>query len=176
MKNILAIGASNSRKSINKVLANHIANQVQDVNVRTLDWKDMVLPLYSPDLEGEIGIPENAKIFVQMIADSDAIVLSLAEHNGQTSAAFKNLWDWISRVDMSFWAKKPMFLAATSPGGRGGLGALGIVKSVISHFGGNLITDFSLPSFYDNFKESKIVDSAKNEELMEKIKLFKASL
>jgi len=176
MKNILAIGASNSKKSINKVLANHIANQIQDVNVTTLNWEDMVLPLYSPDLEAEKGIPENVNTFKQMILDSDAIVLSLTEHNGQVTAAFKNLWDWSSRVDMAIWGNKPMFLSSTSPGGRGGLGVLGIIKDTISHFGGNVITDFSLPSFYDNFKDSKIVDEAKNGELMEKINVFKASL
>lgn len=175
MKNILAIGASNSKTSINKILANHIANEVNDVHVTSLNWEDIALPLYSPDLEQETGIPEAANKFMQLIADSDAIVLSLAEHNGQVTAAFKNLWDWTSRIDMKFWANKPMLLAATSPGGRGGVGALEVIKNVIPHFGGDVIADFSLPSFYDNFKDSKIVDEEKEKELKEKVNLFKSS-
>ena len=175
MKNILAIGASNSKTSINKILANHIANEVNDVHVTSLNWEDIALPLYSPDLEQETGIPEAANKFMQLIADSDAIVLSLAEHNGQVTAAFKNLWDWTSRIDMKFWANKPMLLTATSPGGRGGVGALEIIKNVIPHFGGDVIADFSLPSFYDNFKDSKIVDEEKEKELKEKVNLFKSS-
>jgi chromate reductase len=176
MKKILAIGSSNSKSSINKVLANYVANQIENVKVTTLNWEDMVLPLYSPDLEADTGVPENATKFMQLIADSDAVILSLAEHNGQVTAAFKNLWDWTSRIDMKFWASKPMFLLATSPGGRGGIGALTIIKNIIPHFGGNIITEFTLPSFYDNFKDSKIVDEVKGKELIEKINLFKAAL
>lgn len=172
MKNILAIGASNSKKSINKVLANYIASEIKDTNVINLDWDEIVLPLYSPDLETESGIPENINKFILLIKESDAIVLSLAEHNGQVTAAFKNLWDWASRIDMSIWGGKPMFLAATSPGGRGGMGVLNAVKTVIPHFGGNVIVDFSLPNFYDNFKDSNITDEVKKSELMEKVGLF----
>ena len=68
-----------------------------------------------------------------------------------------------------------MLLTATSPGGRGGVGALEIIKNVIPHFGGDVIADFSLPSFYDNFKDSKIVDEEKEKELKEKVNLFKSS-
>lgn len=176
MKNILAIGASNSKKSINTLLATHIANQIQDANVTTLDWQEIVLPLYSPDLEEETGIPENAKKFKQLIQDADAIVLSLAEHNGLTTAAFKNLWDWSSRIEQSIWAEKPMFLASTSPGARGGANVMQVVKNSIPFFGGNVITDFSLPLFYDNFKEDKIVEEEKSKELLSKIELFKESI
>ena len=69
-----------------------------------------------------------------------------------------------------------MFLAATTPGGRGGKGVLSHVMSLISHFGGNVIVDFSLPSFYDNFKEGVIIDSGMNLELNTKINQFQKSI
>ena len=53
MKKILAIGGSNSNNSINKVLANHIATQVENTSVVLVDWNNLVLPLYSPNLEQE---------------------------------------------------------------------------------------------------------------------------
>ena len=57
MKKILALGGSNSSKSINTTFATYIANQLQDSEVTVFDWNEFVLPLYSPDLEAEIGIP-----------------------------------------------------------------------------------------------------------------------
>lgn len=37
MKNVLSIGASNSKKSINKLFASYIANQIEDARVTDLD-------------------------------------------------------------------------------------------------------------------------------------------
>lgn len=167
MKKILAIGGSNSSKSINKTLASYIANQIKGASVTVLDWNELELPLYSPDLETSNGIPNNASKFKQWVEEADAVVLSLAEYNGLHPAAFKNLWDWTSRIEQKFWKNKPMFLSATSPGGRGGANVLRITKEIIPHFGGNVIADFSLPSFYDNFQGGKIV----NEELLNELNL-----
>jgi NAD(P)H-dependent FMN reductase len=176
MKKILAIGGSNSKASINKTLAIHIASQVEGVTVTILDWDNVVLPLFSVDLEAKEGIPEAVVAFKKEIEESDAIVLSLAEHNGMLTAALKNLWDWASRIDQKIWMGKPLFLAATSPGGRGGVSALETTKNIMPHFGGNVIVDFSLPSFYDNFKEGTIADAEKLQELTDKIEVFSKSI
>jgi chromate reductase, NAD(P)H dehydrogenase (quinone) len=176
MKKILAIGGSNSKTSINKMLATHIASQVEGAAVTTLDWDHLVLPLYSVDLEANEGIPEAVIAFKKQIEDTDSIVLSVAENNGNITAAFKNLWDWTSRLDPKVWMSKPLFLAATSPGGRGGMNALEITKNLMPHYGGNLIVDFSLPSFYDNFKEGTIAEAEKLQELTDKIEVFSKSV
>jgi chromate reductase len=176
MKKILAIGGSNSKTSINKMLATHIASQVAGAAVTTLDWDHLVLPLYSVDLEANEGIPEAVIAFKKQIEDTDSIVLSVAENNGNITAAFKNLWDWTSRLDPKVWMSKPLFLAATSPGGRGGMNALEITKNLMPHYGGNLIVDFSLPSFYDNFKEGTIAEAEKLQELTDKIEVFSKSV
>lgn len=47
---------------------------------------------------------------------------------------------------------------ATSPESRGGATVLAIVKSGFPYMGGNIIADFCLPNFYDNFKEGKIIN------------------
>ncbi|MFT5915970.1 MAG: NAD(P)H-dependent FMN reductase [Flammeovirgaceae bacterium] len=176
MKKVLAIGGSNSKTSINKIFATYIANQLENVEVEVVNWEGLVLPLYSPSLEEESGIPENALRFKEMIENADVIVLSLAEHNGLPTAAFKNLWDWTSRIDMKFWAEKPMFLAAASPGGRGGASVLQIVKDMMPHFAGNVVTDFSLPRFYDNFKNEVLIDEQLKKELNEKVSHFQQKL
>lgn len=176
MKKIVAIGASNSKNSINTIFATYIANQLENSQVTVLDWSEMVLPLYSPDLEAETGIPENAHRFKQLIDEADAIVLSLAEHNSLPTAAFKNLWDWTSRIEKEFWANKPMFLAAVSPGGRGGANVLKVIKELLPHFGGNIQAEFSLASFYQKFENNELNDPTIKEELSTKIQLFSKSI
>ncbi len=176
MKKVLALGASNSSKSINTLFATYAANQIEDATVITANWEDLILPLYSPDLEASNGIPENVHYFKNLIQSVDAIVLSLAEYNGMPSAAFKNLWDWTSRIDMKFWANKPMLLMAASPGGRGGASVLGLIGNLMPHLGGNVIAQFSLPSFGANFQEGRLIDKTLQEDLGSKIKQFEAAL
>lgn len=161
MKKILAFAGSNSKKSINKKLATYAANQVDNAQIEVLDLNDFDLPLYGIDLENDQGIPKDAVKFLDLIKQSDGIVLSLAEHNGAYSTAFKNVFDWMSRIDGKLWSNVPMLLMATSPGGRGGATVLEIAKGRFPYMGGNIVADFSLPSFFDNFSE----DGIKNEEL-----------
>ena len=165
MKKIIAFAGSNSRNSINKKLAEYAVNQLNDVNVQVLDLNDYELPIYSIDLEMESGIPENAHKFLNEIALADGIVLSLAEHNGAYTSVFKNLIDWMSRINNKLWNNVPMLLMATSPGGRGGKGVLGIAQASFPHWGGNIVADFSLPSFGQNFSEEGLKDSELNNRL-----------
>lgn len=176
MKKILALGGSNSKKSINKALATFVANQVNDVEVVVADLNDYDLPLYGPDLEAEIGIPEAVKQLDALIESVDGLVVSLAEYNGSYSTAFKNAFDWLSRINQKVWKGKPMLLMSTSPGGRGGAGVLGAAGMAFPHLGGNIIAQFSLPSYYDNFSEEGIKDETMKADLDAKVKLFQAAI
>jgi NAD(P)H-dependent FMN reductase len=176
MKKIITFAGSNSKQSINKQLAEYTANQIKDVNVEVLDLNDYELPIYSIDYEMQHGIPDNAKVFLDKIKSSDGIVLSLAEHNGAYASVFKNIFDWMSRIDGKLWNNIPMLLMATSPGGRGGATVLDIAKGRFPYMGGNIIADFSLPSFNDNFSEHGILDKNLNEDLIVKIEKFKKAI
>lgn len=169
MKKIIAIGGSNSKNSINKALATYAANKIENVEVIIVDLNEYSLPLYGIDHETEIGIPENATKLNALIETADGLVVSLAEHNGSYTAAFKNMYDWLSRIDKSVWKEKPMLLMATSPGGRGGATVLQTAKTGFPFLGGNVIADFSLPSFYDNFSEEGIKNEVLANELVQKI-------
>lgn len=176
MKKVLAFGASNSSTSINALFATYVASQIEDSTLVSIDWNDLVLPLYSPDLEASMGIPENVQHFYNTVQSVDAIVLSLAEYNGMPTAAFKNLWDWASRIDMKFWANKPLLLMAVSPGGRGGTSVLEIIGKLMPHLGGNVIAQFSLPSFHINFQDGQLVNTQLKRELVDKIERFQRSI
>lgn len=176
MKNIIAFAGSSSKTSINQQLAQYAASLVENVEVTTLDLNDFELPIYGMDLENEKGIPENAQKFLNAIKSSDGIVLSLAEHNGAYSTVFKNLFDWMSRINGKLWNEKPMLLMASSPGARGGATVLEIAKGRFPFMGGNIVADFSLPSFFDNFKEGKVVNEELHLELSTQIKAFEDAL
>lgn len=148
---IIAFGASNSTKSINKQWASYVAKCFQQGQIELLDLNDFPLPIYSVDQELEMGIPENAKTFYAKIQQADLLVISLAEHNGTYTAVFKNLLDWVSRHESKLFANKKMFLVSTSPGARGGLGVMEAALVRFPIHGAEILAHFCLPSFQKNF-------------------------
>ena len=153
--NIVAFAASSSKKSINKKLVTYAASLLEDVSVEVLDLNDYELPLFSTEKEEELGQPELAKQFFEKLGSCDAIIISFAEHNGSYTAAFKNLFDWCSRITPKIYQDKPMVLLATSPGARGAATILSVAINSMPHFAGDVKGSFSLPSFYDNFDLDK---------------------
>jgi NAD(P)H-dependent FMN reductase len=156
---IIAFAGSNSSKSINKMLATYAASLFENANVEVLDLKDYQSPLFGIDIENEIGEVDEAKLFLQKLKLADIFVISLAENNGNYSAAFKNIIDWCSRIERGFFHNKPMLLLATSPGKGGGKDVLEIAKSNLTRFDANIKAMFSLPSFEENFDEEKNIIS-----------------
>lgn len=171
-KDIIAFAGSNSSKSINKHLAAYASTLVDTANVTILDLNDFELPLFGVDLEAKIGQPENAHRFLNHLKNSDGIIVSLAEHNGAYTAVFKNLLDWMSRIEGKTFYGKPMLLMATSTGRRGGQSVLDIAKNRFPRHDANIITDFSLPEFKINFSDGKITNPELDLELRTKVKQF----
>jgi len=150
---VIAFAASNSLTSINKTLATYAANQISDASVEVLDLNHYEMPIYSPEREENSGIPEQAHQFRQQIGDADLVIVSFAEHNGSYSAAFKNIFDWTSRIDMKVWQGKPMLMLATSPGPGGAQNVLKAAVTSAPYFDGQVKASMSVPSFYDNFDQ-----------------------
>jgi len=91
------------------------------------------------------------------------------------SAAFKNVYDWLSRIpNRKVFNGKSILLMATSPGGRGGSSVLANAKERFPRDGGEILETFSLPRFQDNFDFKKgIINSELKQELMGKIDSIK---
>lgn len=151
---ILAFGASNSSTSINKALASYAASLVKDATVEVLDLNDFEIPLFSEDREKEIGQPILAKNFLAKIECADAVIVSFAEHNGTYSVAYKNLFDWASRITRDVYQNKPVVYLATSPGPGGAQNVLKVATESARFFAADVKGSLSVPSFYDNFDES----------------------
>lgn len=176
-KRIVAFGASSSRNSINKKLAAFAAGQIEGATVNLLDLNDFEMPIYSIDKEKESGIPQLAYDFKNHILEADGLIISFAEHNGAYTTAFKNIFDWISRIDKNVWGNNPMFLMATSPGARGGKTVLEIAVNKFKRMTNNTLVYFSLPSFRINFSERNgITDEQLMQSFEDQLETFVTSL
>ncbi|SDR67506.1 NADPH-dependent FMN reductase [Gramella sp. MAR_2010_147] len=158
MKKILAFAGSNSSTSINQELLDHIVGRIQNHQIKGIKLTDYPLPIYSADIERNEGFPINATIIKNLIVESDALIIAVNEHNGGPSAFFKNIIDWLSRVNRNFLENKKILLISTSPGKRGASSSLEYSKNIFARFGGEVIESFSLPSFKDNFQDGKVIN------------------
>ncbi len=166
--NILAFAATSSTKSINNHLVRYAASQLEDAETEILNINDYELPLFSEDREGQLGQPELAKEFLDKIGNSDAMIISFAEHNGSYTVAYKNIFDWASRINSKVFQNKPMVLLATSPEPGGASSVLASATASAPYFDGVVKASLSVPSFYDNFdiEQGRITNDEINSQLL----------
>ncbi|CAA7195480.1 MULTISPECIES: NADPH-dependent FMN reductase [Chryseobacterium] len=170
---ILAFAGSTSSTSINRELVKFVLKDFQTEEINLIDLNDFTMPVFSVDLEKK-GFPDEAHHFLKVIEDCDIIICSLAEHNRSYSAAFKNIFDWASRINVKVFQNKPMFLMTTSPGGYGGGNVMNTAKTFFPQFGADIKETFSLPKFYENFDfESGIINPEMLNEVKQKLESFK---
>ena len=153
---ILAFAATSSKHSINKQLVGYATRILEDqpdvdVTVETIDLVDYEMPIYSIDRQNEGGIPQAAHDFFDKIAQADAVLISFAEHNGFYTAAYKNIFDWASRIDMRVYQDKPTVMLSTSVGPGGGANALRTAVGSAQFFGNDVVASLSIPSFHEHF-------------------------
>ena len=157
---ILAFAGSNSSTSINLKLVKYTAGLVKDHDVQVLNMANYPFPMYSEDYEKQKGFSNSLMELRDDIRASEGLIISVNEHNSNPSAYFKNLIDWLSRLERKFLDGKKILLMSASPGGRGAIGALDISEKIMTRFGGEITATFSLPKFYENFDlEKGITDS-----------------
>jgi len=176
---ILAFAATNSRNSINKQLVSHairvLENEInKTAETELIDLNDYEMPIYSIDRENEGGIPELAKQFYKKIGEADALLISYAEHNGNYTAAYKNIFDWTSRIDVKVFQDKPMMIMSTSPGPGGAASVLKTAKESAPFFGADIKASFSVASFFDVFDSvaGRLVDEELSKTLRDSLTQF----
>lgn len=152
MARILAFAGSNSSTSINYELVKYTTSLIEHHEIHLLELSNYPFPMFGVDRENDLGFPDAIQAFLEDIRKSDALVVGVNEHNSGPSAYFKNLVDWLSRIDRKFLDGKKILLLSTSPGKRGASSSLEYTASLFPRFGGEIIAAFSLPSYKDNFK------------------------
>ncbi|MEM9434663.1 MAG: NAD(P)H-dependent oxidoreductase [Pseudomonadota bacterium] len=171
-KKVLAFAASNSTKSINARLASYAAQLLQSefddtVEIETIHLADYDMPVFSPEREAA-GIPDAAKDLYARLGAADGLIISFAEYNGCYTTAFKNVFDWCSRIKMRIYQDKPMLMMATSVGGRGGQNVLKIASEAAPFFGGHVTSTFNFGPFAEHFDDE--TESLKTPELLDELK------
>ena len=153
---VLAFAASNSLTSINKQLVQYTATILKDeispdADVEVIDLNDFEMHIYRPDREEQSGIPAEAQRFFEKIGGADALIISFAEHNGNYTSAYKNLFDWTSRINMKVYQDKPTVIMGASPGPGGAGTVLNVAQQSAPFFGMDVKASVSVPSFQDHF-------------------------
>ena len=177
MSIILGFAGSNSNESINYKLVQYTCQQLQPAKVELLNMAHYPLPMYSIDLEKEQGFSNALIEFKELLGSASGLVLSVNEHNSMPSAYFKNLLDWLSRIERRFLENTMVFLLSASTGKRGGASALAATKDVLPRFGAEVVAHFSLPLFGENFDPQKgILAEDLQQQYHKALALFKDSL
>lgn len=176
MKRILAFAGSNSQSSINKKFVQYVANQIEG-EVDFLDIAEFNPPIYGIDHEESDGIPQSTLDLNEKLSAFDALIISANEHNGASSAFFKNHVDWLSRNDRNFLKDKKLFLLSTSPGRGGAKMSLSYLVEVLPRFGAEVVSQFSLASFGHSFsKDQGITDANQEKEFRKALKNFQDNI
>lgn len=124
-----------------------------DLDAEVIDLADYPMPLYHGDDEAEHGQPAGAIALHDRLAEFDGLILVSPEYNGGPTALLKNAIDWVTRVDRSVLKPLLIGLAAASPGPRGGLNGLGVMRSIIQHLRLDIVSDdLSIASYGDAFE------------------------
>ncbi|MEO8132396.1 MAG: NAD(P)H-dependent oxidoreductase [Betaproteobacteria bacterium] len=139
---ILAFAGSLRRDSFNKKLVRMAAEgaRAAGADVTELDLRDIPLPLYDGDIEGEQGLPPNAKLFKRMLIENSGMLISSPEYNAAMTAVLKNAIDWASRAEpgepplLAFRGKVGGLMSA-SPGNFGGVRSLAMARAVLANMG-----------------------------------------
>ncbi|MEL7013142.1 MAG: NAD(P)H-dependent oxidoreductase [Pseudomonadota bacterium] len=135
----LAFAASNHSQSINRALVGYAAGRLTalypEAVIDFVDINDYEMPIYSLDREREGGVHPLAQEFFDKIGAADALLVSFAEYNGYVTAAWKNIYDWMSRIDAKVWQDKPIVILAATPGPRAGASVLQTQEFTAPFFG-----------------------------------------
>lgn len=168
---ILAFAGSISSDSINKKLVEFAVTKFENAEVELVDLNDYEMPFFSSQKEKEMGYHPLAQKFAEKIDAADLIIMSLAEYNSAYTAAFKNVFDWVSRIkERTAFGDKPVFLLSTATGNGGGKNVSEVFMKRAPFSGAKVLTNFVLPRFKETFETGKgIIDEGKRTEFEEKV-------
>lgn len=138
---ILAFSGSARRESFNRKLLAAVVERVRAAGgeVTVLDFNELSMPLYHGDLEKAEGMPENAKRFVALILQHDALLVASPEYNSQMTPLLKNAIDWATRADENPLKGRVAAVVSASPGNFGGIRSMTLSRQLLTHLGCHVI-------------------------------------
>lgn len=146
---LLAFSGSIRQDSYNKRALKILvaAAKKAGAEVTLIDLADYPLPLYNGDLEEKQGLPKNAKLLQNLIAEHDGLIIASPEYNGFPTPLLINVLDWTSRSvkdnpnsGLKIFESKPVALIAASPGEGGGARGLSMTSHLLKNFGLKIVS------------------------------------
>lgn len=119
-------------------LAQRIAPDELSIEVDAAQAAIVALPFYNEDLEAEP--PASVVAWRQLVADADAVIIGMPEHNFSPSAVAKNAIDWLTRPPGQHTLKGKVIAMMTS-GGMGGGSRVQAPLALILGYLGNVIVE-----------------------------------
>jgi NAD(P)H-dependent FMN reductase len=143
---LVAFAGSLRRGSYNRLLVEQAARGAEGTGatVHRIDLGNFRLPLYDADVEGEIGLPEDARVLKEICSSAAGYLIAAPEYNGSLSAVLKNTLDWLSRplpnsdetaLSLTAFRNKVAGILSASPGNWGGVRGLAHVRQILSGMG-----------------------------------------
>lgn len=174
MKKIIAFAGSNNPNSINHQLVMTAARNMPAGCVTVLNLSAFSVPMYSEEAERQSGIPAKILDLYSLFKDADGFLIASPEHNGLPPAFFKNIIDWLSRIEMKFFGNKPVMMISTSHGKTGGQSNLNILSSLMPRWGASIVISYSLGSFGEYFdsKECRITNENEQQKFIDALHRF----
>lgn len=137
---ILAFNGSPRAESWNYKLVRVAGRGAEGAGAKVtyLHLKDLPMPVFSEDLEGERGMDKNARRFKELLMAHDGWLIGSPENNSSISAALKNAIDWASRKEegetpLQAFKGKTAAIMSASPGGLGGLRGLVHLRAILGN-------------------------------------------
>lgn len=169
------MAASLRKDSINRKLAYLMEKKLISLGheVAHHQFSEYDLPLYNADIQDK-GFPANVQKFLDDINKADGLIFVIPEYNYSVPGTFKNLFDWISRVQPMPWSGKKVSLNSASPAQVGGARCLIHMRPSFEGCGSFICPDsFMLANAYDAFNEDgSLKDKTNNSRLESTLKAF----
>lgn len=108
MKDILLISASNSEPSINKEVMQEVVKKTEFDSIDFFKYSEL------PILAKFQKVPEEIQHLHSLFKEYRTLVFFAPEHNGYISAFFKNILDWLSRIEIDFLKGKDVLIISAS--------------------------------------------------------------
>ncbi|TAX72563.1 NAD(P)H-dependent oxidoreductase [Rhizobium leguminosarum] len=156
---ILAISGSARRNSTNTAMLQAVrAVAPNEIEISVFDGVGR-LPVFSPDLEGE-HLPEVVRNFIDVIAQSDGVIIASPEYVRSIPGGLKNAIDWLVSGDDI--VHKPIALLHASHRGDDMLAGLRTVLATITdRFAGDIFLRLPLMKLEPG-EVFKAVEAAEN--------------
>ena len=156
---LLAFSGSNSSTSINQSLVTSVASMARENHeVDVIQLTKYNYPLYGIDLEKAEGIPATIQSLLSEFSEYDGFIISTPEHNSTIPVFFKNVLDWMSRMEGKPLEGKKVALLSCSPGRGGAAKSLAFAEKVIPYLGAEIVGTQSFSSFGENFNDGEILN------------------